>query len=131
LRAGLLSSAITILGSVYCGWMLGYLIDLGSWGVIVRSHAGLDPTSVAGYFVDRSGVALAILPTWGNDVAAYAVGSAIGRRRILPHVSPGKTVEGLLGGLAGGILVALAFVALPIEDFAFPWWAALAAGLVV
>ena len=131
LRAGLLSSSITILGALYCGWMLGYLIELASFGIIVGSHAGLDPTSVAGYMVDRSGVFLAILPTWGSDVAAYAVGSAIGRHRFLSRVSPGKTVEGIVGGLAGAVLVGFLFVSLPIEDYEFPWWAGVFAGVLV
>lgn len=37
---------------------------------------------------------------WAADVGAYFVGHAIGRRKLLPKVSPGKTVEGALGGLA-------------------------------
>lgn len=36
---------------------------------------------------------------WTNDTGAYLVGRALGRHKLLPHVSPGKTVEGLLGGL--------------------------------
>lgn len=49
------------------------------------------------------------------DVGAYFVGRAYGRRKLAPRVSPGKTVEGALGGLA---LVAL-----------IAWWGALHFGL--
>lgn len=42
---------------------------------------------------------------WVADSAAYLVGRRWGRRRLCPQVSPGKTVEGLLGGLAGAALV--------------------------
>jgi phosphatidate cytidylyltransferase len=41
------------------------------------------------------------------DTAAYFAGTTLGRRRLLPSVSPGKTVEGMLGGLAGGAAAAL------------------------
>jgi phosphatidate cytidylyltransferase len=41
---------------------------------------------------------LAIIPTWAADVAAYLVGSTVGRRRIAPSVSPGKTLEGTMAG---------------------------------
>jgi len=44
----------------------------------------------------------------GADTAAFFVGSALGRHKLAPAISPGKTVEGLVGGLAGGILGALA-----------------------
>jgi phosphatidate cytidylyltransferase len=45
---------------------------------------------------------LAIFGTFAVDTAAYFVGLAVGRRRLAPRISPGKTVEGTLGGLAGG-----------------------------
>jgi phosphatidate cytidylyltransferase len=36
---------------------------------------------------------------WTNDTGAYLVGRTLGRHKLMPHVSPGKTVEGLAGGL--------------------------------
>lgn len=43
---------------------------------------------------------------WTNDTGAYLVGRSIGRTPLLPAVSPKKTVEGLLGGMALTLLVA-------------------------
>ncbi len=51
---------------------------------------------------------LAIVPTWAADVAAYLVGSTVGRRRIAPSVSPGKTLEGTIAGFVVGALAVLA-----------------------
>jgi phosphatidate cytidylyltransferase len=51
---------------------------------------------------------LAILPTWAADVVAYLVGSTVGRRRIAPSVSPGKTLEGTIAGFVAGALAVLA-----------------------
>jgi phosphatidate cytidylyltransferase len=48
---------------------------------------------------------LAILPTWAADVAAYLVGSAVGRHRLAPRLSPGKTWEGTLAGFVACALV--------------------------
>ena len=53
-------------------------------------------------------VALAIALSFGNDTGAYFTGRAFGRRKLAPAISPGKTVEGALGGLLAGLLVTLA-----------------------
>ena len=50
-------------------------------------------------------VALAIAVTFANDTGAYFVGRALGRHKMAPALSPGKTVEGAVGGLAAGLTV--------------------------
>ena len=54
---------------------------------------------------------LAVLPTWAGDVVAYLVGSTLGRRRLAPTISPGKTWEGTIAGFAASALVVLAVAA--------------------
>lgn len=51
-------------------------------------------------------MALFIL-TWANDTFAYLVGSRIGKRKLFPRVSPGKTWEGTLGGGVFTLIFAL------------------------
>jgi phosphatidate cytidylyltransferase len=41
---------------------------------------------------------------WANDTCAYLIGKNFGKRKLLERVSPKKTVEGFIGGLAGSIL---------------------------
>jgi phosphatidate cytidylyltransferase len=50
---------------------------------------------------------LCLALVWAADSGAYVVGRTLGNRKLCPQVSPGKTVEGLLGGLAGAALVGL------------------------
>ncbi len=54
-----------------------------------------------------------------SDSFAFFVGHAIGRRRLLASVSPGKSVEGAIGGLAGGVLGALAVRQLGLPELPF------------
>lgn len=44
---------------------------------------------------------LLLLCTWASDTFAYFTGRAIGRRKIVPHISPSKTLEGFVGGFVG------------------------------
>jgi phosphatidate cytidylyltransferase len=69
-----------------------------------------------------------LLLTQGNDVAQYVWGKSFGRTPIIPKVSPNKTWEGFLGGLA--TTAVLAFFLLPWLS-PFSGWSALAMGLVV
>jgi len=50
----------------------------------------------------RDWVFLTVFGTFAVDTSAYFAGQAVGRRKLAPQISPGKTVEGTLGGLAGG-----------------------------
>lgn len=57
----------------------------------------------------RLWVFLVLVIVMVGDSAAYFVGSAWGRRRLYPAISPKKSIEGALGGLAGSLLGALLF----------------------
>ena len=74
--------------------------------------------------------ALAFLVTFATDTSAYAVGRAVGRRKLAPSISPGKTWEGAVGGLVGAAAAAAALVVLldGIESNLLP---AIALGLSV
>ncbi|MCI0502141.1 MAG: phosphatidate cytidylyltransferase [Fusobacteria bacterium] len=50
-----------------------------------------------------------------GDVGAYLVGKAIGKRKIAPVLSPGKTLEGLLGGLAFATIVGVIFGVIALQ----------------
>jgi phosphatidate cytidylyltransferase len=52
-------------------------------------------------------IVLMLLLVVASDSGAYFVGKSIGRIKLLPKVSPGKTVEGAVGGLAGAVIAGL------------------------
>jgi phosphatidate cytidylyltransferase len=51
---------------------------------------------------------LALMVVWGTDTGAYFAGRRFGRRKLAPRISPNKTIVGLAGGTAAGVVVALA-----------------------
>lgn len=54
---------------------------------------------------------------WAADTGAYFVGKAIGRHKLCPRVSPGKTIEGMLGGVVAASLLALGVT----QALGLPW----------
>jgi phosphatidate cytidylyltransferase len=82
--------ATTLFGVLYVAYLASHLVMLRELPLLV----GLD------YAMGSSFVFLAFLVTWAGDTGAYIVGSAMGKRPLLPRVSAKKTVEGAIGGLA-------------------------------
>ena len=133
------AAATTLLGVVYTAGMLsfGYAIRyhdvVRGYDVVGARHVAIGSMT---FGVPPGGVLL-IFPmviTWASDIGAYFVGRALGKRKLIPSVSPGKTVAGAVGGLAASMLVAWAFargVLVPIASLGFtPWGALLFGGLV-
>lgn len=60
----------------------------------------------------REWILLALLATFATDTGAYATGKLIGRHKLAPRISPGKTIEGAIGGYAAGVGAVFALNAL-------------------
>ena len=75
-------------------------------------------------------VTLAVmLSIWANDAFAYFVGSALGRHKLAPRISPSKSVEGFIGGIFGSVLVWVLLAVFVVGDMSVPM--AVLCGLVV
>lgn len=64
---------------------------------------------------------------WSADIAAYFAGKAFGKHKLMPHISPGKTWEGFVGGTFGCFLFAVLWTFFGPE-VVFSWW--VVAGIV-
>lgn len=128
--------ASTALGAAYTGGML-------SFGYAIRYHdyAFAPATLKLGSWTPSvpSGGLLLLLPvllTWASDIGAFAAGRTMGRTKLIPSVSPGKTVEGAVGGLVACIILSWVyahFVLRPAAhlDFRAAPWGSLAFGILV
>lgn len=115
------SVAITVFGILYA--------SLITYVYLLRYH----PYTVTA----ASGTLVAVLPimlVWATDIGAYTFGRMFGKRKLMPSVSPGKTVAGAVGGLALTVMVCLLYVRfllMPYAQLGFTFAGAVLFGIIV
>lgn len=122
LEGAMVDWSLTIAIAIYLGWPSSMLLLL------------------RGYQMGFSGGLWWLLTlfggVWGFDTGAFFAGHAFGRHKLAPEISPGKTWEGVLGGLVFSVLAALLFTTLPTllhwpAPLDVPWYLAVVLGLCV
>jgi phosphatidate cytidylyltransferase len=101
--------ATVVLGVVYTGGMLTYAYAL-------RYHRFTNYALGA-----EAGAVMLLFPlilTWTSDTGGYFVGRTIGRHKLIPSVSPGKTIEGAVGALVLCAVVGWAYVTFVLAPYA-------------
>ena len=96
--AGILAISTTLFGLMYVPWLLNFIQKIN-------------------YFPNLNGggtyyVLYFIVVTKFSDTGAYVIGSLIGRHKMIPRISPGKTWEGFGGAIAASLLASLLFARL-------------------
>src|SRR6266849_5788444 len=92
--AGILAISTTLFGLMYVPWLLNFIQK-------INFFPGVEGHYYLLYFV---------VITKFSDTGAYSVGSLIGRHKMIPRISPGKTWEGFGGAIAVSTLASLVFV---------------------
>ena len=118
----MVDAGFTILGMIYVGLTFSHLLLLRFIDV---STAIVTPFGML-----QTGAAYLWLPfigTWASDTLAFFVGSHYGRHKLCPAVSPGKTIEGAVGGLVGSIIG----VATAVTLFHMPLFHGIIIGILV
>lgn len=124
-RDGLTSWMATIFGALYVS-LLAFVVRLGNAAPAIPADAPL-----AWLGPERGWILLLVLAVWSYDTGAFLVGRRYGTTKFLTHISPAKSVQGLVGGVvATVIVVGLILVGLgqtPVHALALGPLAALAA----
>lgn len=90
-------------GALYIGYGFSYMMD------IIWQENGLIKSLLIFFII------------WASDSGAYFIGRKWGEKRLLPEISPGKTIEGSLAGMCLGVIVSiLTFLCFPKLNFLFP-----------
>ena len=91
---GIVAISTTLFGLMYVPWLLNFIQKINFFGPNVEGH----------YYV-----LYFLLVTKFSDCGAYAVGSLIGRHKMIPRISPGKTWEGFAGAVVVSTAASVAF----------------------
>ncbi|TWS94622.1 phosphatidate cytidylyltransferase [Streptococcus sp. sy018] len=88
-----------------------YNFDDVCFPIAVSFYVGIGfQNLIAGQMAGLNKILLAIFIVWATDIGAYAIGRRFGRHQLLPQVSPNKTIEGSLGGIASALFIAILFM---------------------
>jgi len=120
--APLRTMAYTLFGLLYVLWLYNFITKIVY--VVPRSPTG----ELMGQFY----VLYCIAITKFSDMGAYLTGSVIGKHKLVPHISPAKTWEGLGGALAFSLIASLGmFWLMPTQLSALNWTHATVLGLLL
>jgi len=88
--------AATVLTIIYLGFLPSFALQL---------RCGRDSPDQDGAWL----LLITLLVAKASDIGAYFVGTAFGRHKLIPTISPGKSIEGMVGGVVGSALAGLFF----------------------
>jgi len=106
--------SLTLSIAIYLGWPLSLIPLLRGY------HLGLSN----GFWW----LITLLLGVWGFDTGAFFAGHFFGRHKLAPNISPGKTWEGVIGGLIFSVAAALLFT---VRTMGVDWYLALVLGVLI
>lgn len=90
-----------------------YTIDEAAFPVLVSLYVGVGFETFAAARASSLVVLMfGLLVVWATDIGAYMFGRKYGTKKLWPEISPNKTIEGALGGVASAVIVAFVYLIL-------------------
>jgi phosphatidate cytidylyltransferase len=85
------------------GFMMMYVVLSMSCACIVKEKFG------------TASMLMIFICAWATDTCAYFSGKAFGKHKLIPHVSPNKTVEGSIGGIIGAMVICMIYLFIAVK----------------
>ena len=124
LEGSMVDWALTLAVPVYLAWPMSYFL-------LLRGYEMISFHGIGNWIMLPSGVwwvLVLLLGVWGFDGAAFFTGRYLGRHKLAPHISPGKTREGVAGGLVVSVLAGVVLTVIPLG---VPWYFAILLGFLI
>ena len=101
--SAILDASVTILGYIYVGWFFSMILN-------IRDVSGTVTITACKLTIDQGAamVFLLLFTTCFTDIGSFCFGKLFGKTKLCPDISPNKTVEGAIGGIFTGIVIAFA-----------------------
>lgn len=112
----IVDAVTSVTGILYIGFPFAYMVMLREW-----PDTRMITTQLGNFEFGCALIWIMFIGTWASDTFAYFTGSAIGRHKLCPSISPNKTIEGVLGSLAGTTAAVAGlgiFFGLPVQEMA-------------
>ena len=103
-RDGFITWAVTSFGIAYVALLAPFIAVVAH--LAPAGGTASTPIGALNLHAGTAWMLLLLLVVWGYDSGAYLTGRWLGRRRLIDHISPSKTVEGLVGGLLAATIAA-------------------------
>ncbi len=99
--SAILDASVTILGYIYVGWFFSMIFS-------IRDVSGTVTITACKITMDQGAamVFLLLFTTCFTDIGSFCFGKLLGKTKLCPDISPNKTVEGAIGGIFTGIVIA-------------------------
>lgn len=112
----IMDAVTSIAGVLYFGFPFAYMVMLRDMqpGMVLDTQLGV-------FSFGAVLIWILFIGTWASDTFAYFTGSALGRHKLCPSISPNKTVEGFLGSVVGTTASVAGlgmFFSLPVKELA-------------
>lgn len=115
---------VAVLGDIGAGAFVQVYVAFLAGLYVVLVGVPVPAGAVGGEWWTLASIIIVVM----TDIGAYAAGLTLGKRKLAPLISPGKTVEGFLGSIVVAVITGILLAWLMLQQ---PWWVGLIMGVLL